>query len=296
MKRVFLFLPIVLAGAILGAGCDTDVNPVLGTEQPFTLYGLLSPQLDTQRVLVFPVAERLERLTEMPLDAEFRWIDTETGASNVWQDSLIRQPDGSFVSMYWWEGAAEYGRTYDLRVTGGSGQGETQVTVEVPGESVIEIQPPNPVSNTVVPVFVRGDVPNLLKLELEYGFDYVQTGIGPTLESLIIPYAEQATRVTDGWLIQVNLGRDFRTVREFIRAQRPIELAAGIKLRGIQIRFLAASADWSPPNGVFDPEVLVQPGTMDNVNNGFGFVGAGYRVLRGWLPADSLANAAGFRQ
>lgn len=284
---------LLLAG--VAVGCDTDINPVLGTEQPFTLYGLLSPQLDTQRVLVFPVADRLERLTGDPIDAVFRSTDTETGQSVVWQDSLIPQPDGTVVPMYWWVGTAEYGRTYTIDVADVDGN-TSEVVVTVPGISEIDIQSPNRVSPTIVPVLVRGEVPNLLKLELEYGFDYVQNGVGPTLESLIIPYAEQASRVSEGWLIQVNLGRDYRTILDFIRTQRPIELAAGIKLRGIQIRFLAASAEWSPPDGVFDPEVLVQPGTMDNVTNGFGFVGAGYRVFRGWLPSDSLANAAGFRQ
>ena len=293
MIRTSLLCAAIAAG--MAAGCDSDINPVSGTDQPFTLYGVLSPQLDTQRVLVFPVEGQLRQLTDAPLDAVFSWTNTATGASSTWQDSLLLQPDGSFVHMYWWPGAADYGRSYDVRVVNAAGV-ETQVTVRVPGESEIEIQPPSVASSTVVPVRVRGDVPNLLKLELEYGFDYVQAGLGPTLESLVIPYSEQASRVDDGWLIQVNLARDYRSVLEFIRSQRPIELAAGIKLRGIQIRFLAASADWSPPDGVFDAEVLVQPGTMDNVNNGFGFVGAGYRVIRGWLPSDSLANAAGFRQ
>ncbi len=288
------FLCAVLAAG-MGAGCDSEIDPVIGTEQPFTLYGVVSPQLDTQRVIVFPIEGQLRQLEAEPLDALFSWTDTATGATSTWQDSLIRQPDGSIVHMYWWPEAADFGRTYDVRVANAEGV-ETHVTVRVPGVSEIDIQPPGLTSSTVVPVRVRGDVPNLLKLELEYGFDYTQSGLGEKLESLIIPYGEQASPVADGWVIQVNLARDYRTVLDFIRSQRAIELAPGIQLRGIQIRFLAASAEWSPPGGEFDPEILVQPGTMDNVENGFGFVGAGYRVAHSWLPADSLANAAGFRQ
>ncbi|MDZ4700730.1 MAG: hypothetical protein SH809_13555 [Rhodothermales bacterium] len=293
MIRASLLCAVIAAGMV--AGCDSDINPVIGTDQPFTLYGVVSPQLDTQRVLVFPVEGQLRQLTDAPLDAVFSWTNTETGASSTWQDSLIRQPDGSFVHMYWWPGAADFGRRYDVRVANGAGV-ETQVTVRVPGESEIVIQSPSLASSTIVPVRVLGDVPNLLKLELEYGFDYTQASLGEKLESLVIPYNEQASRVADGWLIQVNLARDYRTVLDYIRSQRAIELAPGIQLRGIQIRFLAANEEWSPPAGGFDPEILVQPGTMDNVENGFGFVGAGYRVTHNWLPEESLANAAGFRQ
>ena len=29
-------------------------------------------------------------------------------------------------------------------------------------------------------------------------------------------------------------------------------------------------ANWDPPQGVFDPEILAQPGVLSNVKNGFG--------------------------
>lgn len=74
-----------------------------------------------------------------------------------------------------------------------------------------------------------------------------------------------------------------------------MDIRYGIELRVIILRFIAASADWLPPEGDFDPEVLVQPGTLSNVTNGFGFIGAGYRMQRNWLPADSVVSAAGFR-
>ncbi|MEZ4700407.1 MAG: hypothetical protein R2834_08760 [Rhodothermales bacterium] len=278
------------------AGCDSDVSPILGTEQPFTLFGVVSPQLDTQRVLVFPIQDRLQQLSGEALDARFVWTDTETGIESAWQDSIVPQADGTVVHLYWVAGAAAYGRTYDVRVATPAGDAETQVTVNVPPTNVVEIGEPSGISGVIVPVLVRGDLPNLLKIELEYGFDYTQTTVGEKLESLILPYDEQASRTADGWLIQVNLVRDYRTILDYIRSQRSMDLAKGVQLRGIQLRFLVANAEWNPPDGVFDPEVLVQPGTMSNVNNGFGFIGAGYRTVQNWLPADSIANAAGFRQ
>ena len=50
----------------------------------------------------------------------------------------------------------------------------------------------------------------------------------------------------------------------------------------------AANAEWDPPGGVFDADVLVQPGTLSNVENGFGFVGAGYRLSSTWIPLDTI--------
>jgi hypothetical protein len=292
--RLGVFVLALFGPAAFG-GCDSDVTPVLGTDQPFTLYGVLSPQLDTQRVIVFPIEDRLEPLSGEPIDATVSWLHTGTGAETVWQDSILRQPDGSFVPLYWLPAVAAFGTTYDVRVQDSEGR-VSHATVAVPAASEVEIQTPSSFARTVIPVLVRGDVPQLLKVELEYGFDYTQSGAGEKLESLVLPYDTQASRVAEGWLIQVNLSRDYQTVLDFIRSQRAIELARGVQLLGIQLRFLAANAEWSPPGGVFDPEILVQPGVMTNVQNGFGFVGAGYRVARSWLPADSTANAAGFRQ
>ena len=41
--------------------------------------------------------------------------------------------------------------------------------------------------------------------------------------------------------------------------------------------------------------MLVQPGLMSNVDNGFGFVGAGYRIELTWLPDDDVVARSGFR-
>ncbi len=285
---------VLLTSALLNAGCDASVTPVSGTEQPFSLFGVLSPQLDTQKVLVFPIEPTLRILPDEPLDAAFTSEALAGGAAVVWRDSILRPDSGGVVHMFWAPFQAEYDRAYRIRVADAAGTAST-VDVAVPPTSEIEVETPANASTTVVPILIRGDVPNLLKVEMVYGFDYEQIGLGEKVRSLSLPYDEQASRVDDGWLIRVNLSRDYRTILDFIRSQRPIELARGISLEGIQLRFIAANAEWSPPEGVFDPDVLVQPGTMSNVMNGFGFVGAGYRTSFNWLPPDDNSRAAGFR-
>ncbi len=53
------FWAILLGVLSCTSGCDTHVDPVRGTDQPFSLFGLFSPEMDTQRVLVFPIEDQL---------------------------------------------------------------------------------------------------------------------------------------------------------------------------------------------------------------------------------------------
>ena len=64
-----------------------------------------------------------------------------------------------------------------------------------------------------------------------------------------------------------------------------------LAVREITLIAEVASEDWRPPNGVFDPELLVEPGTLSNVTNGFGFIGSAYEVRVTWEPTfDEIAR------
>lgn len=294
ISRLRLNLGILILSACFFLGCDTKVEPVRGTDLPFSLFGLFSPQLDTQRVLVFPVEPTLRLLPDAPLDAQFVSVNLETQEEMVWSDSLIPQENGGHTHLFWSPFQAAYGSDYRVIVSDELGNA-TEVLVKVPPTSEIEILPPSVSSDIILPVLVRGDVENLNKVEVKYGVDYRQASAGPKIEDVTFPHDDRTTRTPEGWLIRINLRSDFRRIEEFIRSQRAIDISYGIFLRGIQLRFIAASADWAPPDDNFDPEVLVQPGTLSNVVNGFGFVGAGYRSETSWLPADSVLQLAGFR-
>ena len=69
----------------------------------------------------------------------------------------------------------------------------------------------------------------------------------------------------------------------------------GLKLLDITLRMVVVNEAWDPPGGRFDPSVLAQPGVLQNVENGYGFVGAGYHLQKNWLPPDEALEAAGFR-
>ncbi|MDX1531494.1 MAG: hypothetical protein R3362_08205, partial [Rhodothermales bacterium] len=107
-------------------------------------------------------------------------------------------------------------------------------------------------------------------------------------------YGPQAVKEADGWHIDIALSADFRKIRDAVRGFGRYDLTYGIRLDSMEIRMIAANAEWDPPDGVFNPEQLVQPGTLSNVVQGFGFVGAGYRLEARWLPAPDVLRIAGF--
>lgn len=66
-------------------------------------------------------------------------------------------------------------------------------------------------------------------------------------------------------------------------------------LNSLQLRLIVASEDWNPPGGIFDAEVLVDPGVLTNVENGFGYVVAGYRREVTWTPPDAVIEISRFQ-
>ena len=290
-------LGILLASTLL-LGCEEDVVAVLGTERAYSLYGVLSPQLDSQWVRVFPIEERLEPESRRHLGAEFVSIDLETGEEHLWRDSVIIDVFGHWAHVFWAPFSVEYGRGYHLRVTRSDGA-ETNVTVEVPPRSEVVIQEADvrPTS-VIIPVLVQGDVPRLLRVEVEYSVGYRPAGdSNPQSDGVIVPYPDQAFETGNGWVVPVNIDDDYHAVNDSLRQRinRPVDRDYGIVLNFITLRLIVGNEEWNPPGGSFDADVLVQPGTLSNVRNGFGFVGAGYRHEVQWTPPGTVARAAGFR-
>ena len=276
------------------AGCDTEVNPVIGTDQPFTLFGLFSPELDTQRVLVFPIEPELRLLSNEALDARFTSTDLDSQDVRVWTDSIIPQPNGEVNHLFWSPFTAAFDHTYLVEVVDSDGR-KSEVSVRVPPETEIVMQDAELISGVIVPVLIPGDIPNIFKVEIRYGFDYRLTTPGQKIDNLTISQEGRFQRTEAGWLIRINVSRDYITIRDFIQGQLPVDRGYGFDLQGMLLTLVVANAEWDPPGGEFDPDVLIQPGTLSNVENGFGFVGAGYRLRQNLSPADSVLNAAGFR-
>lgn len=290
-----LVLIVLIGCAALVAGCETTVDPIVGSDRAFSLYGVLQPEADTQWVRVYPIEDRLTPTPDAPLDASVTTTDLVTGQMAAWRDSVIREADGRNAHVFWRPFRAAYGHTYRLEATGP--QGRTQVEVTVPARADLVRQPPEVRSSGVfAPVLVDNDVPRLLGVEIEYFFQYDFAGPGgqpPTLRATR-PYDDVPRRVEDGWLIPINLLRDFLILREQLDGADLWNPRHGLVMINMTLRLAVVNAAWNPPGGVFDAETLVQPGTMSNVENGFGFVGAGYRLEATWTPTRETLTTAGW--
>lgn len=294
MSRIVFAL--VIGCAVLLGGCETAVDPIVGTERAFSLYGVLQPRADTQWVRVYPIEEQLTPTPSTPLEATVRSTALETGQMQTWRDSVIRDPSGDNAHVYWRPFRVDHGRTYRLEVTGP--QGRTQVEVDVPASAELVLQSPEiNVTGVTVPVLVDNDVPRLLHLEIEYFFryDFESTGGGepPTLRATR-SYDGSQRRTDNGWIIPIDLQRDFLILREQLDNANLWNPQHGLVMINMTLRLAVVNEEWNPPDGTFDANVLVQPGTMSNVENGFGFVGAGYRLEKTWTPATETLTEAGW--
>ena len=288
---------VAASGAVLG-GCDTSVDPVLGTEKAFSMYGVLRPRADSQWLRVYPVEDRLTPTAPESLAVTVTSTETERGRTRTWTDSLIREDDGRYAHVFWTPTRVEYGRTYRLAVTGDDGRA-ARTTVTVPPNAALALQEPEAEADPVlVPVRVTRAVPRLINLEVEYYVQYdLPENVGGTDDPaarLTVSYDTTQRRVEGGWVVPIDLSADYLRLRERLRNADLWNPAVGLVMRNMTLRLEVANEAWAPPGGDFDPNVIVEPGAMSNVEGGFGFVGAGYRLRVQWTPAVEVLEQAGW--
>jgi hypothetical protein len=293
MPRTILIL--VLGCAVLLGGCETAVDATVDSDRSFSLYGVLQPRADTQWVRVYPIEDQLTPTPATPLDATVRSTVLETGQTQTWRDSVVQDPSGENAHVYWRPFRVDHGRTYRLEVTGP--QGRARVEVDVPDSAELVLQPPEVNSAGVfTPVFIDRAVPRLLRPEVEYFFqyDFSRNSAEPPLLRASRSYDGAQRREDGGWIVPINLVRDFLILREQLDDADLWNPLHGLVMVNMTLRLAVVNEAWDPPGGSFDPEVLVQPGTLSNVENGFGFVGAGYRLEETWTPDMETLTTAGW--
>ena len=106
-----------------------------------------------------------------------------------------------------------------------------------------------------------------------------------------VPYTDALEQVDGAWVVRVAFLRDAQDA-VFERVDRPA--GSRVVLLYMEVRVFVADEAWRPPGGVFDEDLLVQPGAFSNVENGFGFVGGGYLDSLIWLPADEVLEQSGY--
>ncbi|HET6567454.1 MAG TPA: hypothetical protein VFG50_05775 [Rhodothermales bacterium] len=285
------------ATLLLLCGCETGVNPYVGDSKPFTLWGYMDASADTQKVRVFTVEQRIGLDRSGPIDAHVTSVDLDTGERREWKDSLVAFPGLGNGHVFWSAFRAQHGHRYRLEVKRSDGAASS-VRVKVPSVADVQFNPE--AISYQLPVRIKGDVPNLVGLEVIYeGVPVYPANPYPVgtkaPPSLVVPvhvsYADRVTRDGPDWAFRIDMKEDFIAVAS--EYQRDC-LPKLIVLARAKLRFLSADSSWAPPDGDFDPDKLVEPTTFTNVENGYGFFGAGQTVSVSWVPPQSVQEMSGY--
>lgn len=285
-QRTFYVAALLLVFGL--SACETNVDPILGTDAGPTLFGFIDPTNPRQAIRVFEFADQLIQSRPDPLSSIVSITDVETGASVALRDSVVQFENGTFGHIYTTRFQPAFERLYRIEGT----------TDDSPVSTAVVLTPPD-VEPTlggerITPTSVRlplewPEAPLLLDIEVAYVFDVRRNG-RRFVETIPFDYTSRQVQTAAGWAIEVDLTNDART----IFARDLFVDGSDVVFNRIEARAFVAFADWVSPIGSFDPEILVEPGTFSNVEDGFGFVGAGYQRVLPWSPSDEALEAVGF--
>ncbi len=279
----YRLLLLLSAGFLFGSGCDEAIAPPDGFAAYYTLWGAFDPSVDVQAVRVVPIEREIGTGSAEPLGVEVTSTDLATGAITTWRDSVITFSDGSVGHVYLGDFSPEFGRRYEFQVENGAGQKTTAATRVPPLVSPFREATAFIPGDVKLPVLWPG-APQLNNLEIVYELEngncdrFIQDA----------PFVGDAEPFEFGWSTAIRLAEAADAVLALLD-NRPHAVVR------MWMRAEVASEDWRPPNGVFDPELLIEPGTFSNVEGGFGFVGGSYVAQTdSWTLEPDAVIRAGF--
>ena len=295
----FLLLSLLLI--VLLAGCDdTLIDPFENDERYFTVYGYLD-LLETEHTLrVVPITRFAENILSDvggrgAIDAQVFTTDNVTGIRREWTHHYTQLADGTWGHIFKARFLVSPNRTYQLEIVRSDGKVTTARTT-VPEIHAAQVFEKGPVvfeqdSTVAYQDITMPGIASPWDLELIYLWSS-----GPINRRISVPYGRVGKRTDDGgWRLRINLSDDQAAVRENVQwsidqGQIPNADAYNVNAMGVQIRML--DANWDPPGGVFDPEILAQPTVMSNVEHGYGFFGSVGLYREEWNIAE-LSRALG---
>lgn len=285
-------------------GCEESVDPIIGSEFPFTIWGFMNAGADTQYVRVYPISDELLLNAGSSIDAQVFSTDLTTGERREWTYKTFFFDSLSAGHIYWSPFHAEHKHRYRLEVVRSDG---AISSAEVAVPAAVKFEMTLAENQIIFPIRIIGDAPNLVGPKVTYRAINIPpsnawppgTPIYPAvLHHVTIPYEKALTREPDGWRLTINIVRDTVDVRSEFRGSCLITSAQGsapnIWVWDVEFTAVAADSAWNPPGGVFDPDILAVPGTLSNVENGYGFFGAGVGIRHRWEPDIDALERAGY--
>lgn len=291
---IWLFFAVLMLFSGLISACEDEVNPFIGTEIPFTVWGIVNPVADTQAVRVFSIDEVLKIISPDPLDATVSIIDVNESNRYVLQDSVIQLPNGDYRHIFWAEIDVDYFDTYRIEVEKSDGRISNSTEIEVPGPISMHILPANTNAFTslIQPLWIDGNPPAIPRIDVTY-VTYSVNMVGARIADnpVTISYSGKQRIERDTLKLNLDIRQDFLLVREDFNEK---EIGGDICIETVKVDVHVGNEEWQSPAGVFDANFLVEPGTFTNIENGFGFFGAGYVESLTVIPPALLQVRAGF--
>jgi len=300
MERIHRFVTFLLLAAVGLIGCEENLAPREPYDAlPFSVYGVLSPDLDTQSVRLYLPEDFPTLGSPEPLDVDVISTDLHTGEWRTWHDSVLVEPNGQHEYVFWEPFQAEFGHVYRVEVVRRSDGVMSYADVRIPPPVTVRIDDQG---DPLLEVFIEGEDFRALKPEAEYAVRGAGSGEDDPSPSFPIlsytfPYEGHERRVAQGWRVTFNMIADFDALRFLYVADGgsiPAWYCFDLELLGLEVHMLVGDAVWDPPGGVFEAHLLAQPQTLSNVENGFGFIGGGYRITKPLFPSQEAVESACF--
>lgn len=296
-RSLFILLVLVL---LLGSCGDTVIDPFRNDEKYYTVYGFLDILETSHSIRVIPVTRRGELIKDPTdpdarIDARVFSTDDFSGRRVEWTHSLEQLSDGTYGHIFTARFSPRAKRTYRLEVIRSDGK-MTVAETTMPSIEGATILHRGPVVYSADSLEVYQDIvipgvssPWAIRAEYVWGFF--------TNNRTLVDYGRRGKRTKNGdWMVRMTYSEDRIPVQERVKwffdqgiltESTPPTLTAV----GLQIRVL--DQNWDPPQGIFDPEVLAQPGTLSNVENGYGFFGSVGLYAEAW-GTPQLGPVLGF--
>ncbi len=261
------------------SACENTVDPFIETDRYYTIFGYLDTGQDRQFVRVVPLRKQIDAEDGEPLDAVVTATDLDGGHEYAWRDSIIVYGDGSTGHVFVSDFRPVPGRMYRFEVERADGA-VTWAQTLVPEAEIAEVIPPAQFGTGPITQVVNWEGIDVTPFRVEVWYRFSEFPPTTPFKEFIVTYTGDSIgrKIPEGWQVAVKLSEDTEEIKPLVREGSP--------LLGIGMRLTMSDDWWRPPGGVFDEEVLVQPGTFSNVQQGFGFFGSVNQYTVEWVLDD----------
>jgi hypothetical protein len=280
-------------------GCEDDVAGPDGVQEPFSMFGIINPRLNTQSIMVSPIETRLVDYPDA-IDAVVRSLDLETGQTRQWHDSVVVGDRGQNDHVYLSDFRPNFGSRHRIEVIRSDGAA-SEVEVEIPDRVTFDFED---TGTRRYIIRILGENFRVVQADIVYGVRFYSPSMTSKElceESPLSYYSFPLTArviVTGGdTQLELDMFLHADVVRSLYALEnevRYVDYYAGLALTRLRLEVTIGDESWRPPGGTFDGNVLSAPRTLSNVTNGFGFVGGGYNEERRLWPSTEAIKDGWF--